>query len=171
MIYTDRLVLKKVTLDDIDIFTEILSDPALTRYLPKGEPYTQEEIQSSVQSRCEHWQKGFGTYVILQKKYPSVKIGYVGIETVATTYFRDIRYSIAKSFAGQGIAFEAARSCLDNYFADGLGERVFGAAVDQNKASIRVMEKLGMQKESDIKLYDRDDMVYFSMKVKTKASS
>ncbi|MBU2712015.1 GNAT family N-acetyltransferase [Zooshikella harenae] len=164
MIYTDRLVLKKVTLDDIDIFTEILSDPDLTRYLPKGESYTQEEIKNYVQQRCEHWQKGFGTYVVTAKQNPSEKIGYVGIETIATTHFRDIRYSIATPFAGQGIAFEAAKNCLDNYFADGIGEKVFGAAVSQNKASIRVMEKLGMQQEGNIKLYERDDMVYFSIK-------
>lgn len=59
----------------------------------------------------------------------------------------DIGWLVDPSYAGQGIATEAAQALLRICF-DGLGlRRVTAAAFADNAASVRVMEKLGMRIE------------------------
>lgn len=164
MIESRRLILKPVTSEDIDIYMKIMSDVELTRYLPKGKPYTRQEIESHVRCRSEHWSKGFGSYVITLKSDPELKIGYVGVEMVSNTDCCDIRYSLLKAFSGRGYAFEAAKTCLSHTFDSGLIEKVYGVAVTENTPSVNIIKKLGMRPEPSARLYDEDNLVTFSIR-------
>lgn len=165
MIETNRLLLKRVSLNDIDIFGKMLSDKDITCYLPKGAPYTPEEIQAYVADRCNHWANGFGTYVIMLRSNPEIKIGYVGIELVSGTQHRDIRYGILQEYSGKGYAFEASERCLAHYFESGLGNKVFGVVFPANKASVHILEKLGMYQDKTVNLYDDNNLATYSITV------
>jgi [ribosomal protein S5]-alanine N-acetyltransferase len=63
-----------------------------------------------------------------------------GSETV------EVGYSIAPEYRGRGFAFEATRALIDRAFDRPGIRRIVAACLDDNLASIKVLEKLGMRR-------------------------
>lgn len=168
MIETQRLILRPVDESDFDIFRRLLSCPHTTRYLPGGEPYQDKAIQAHHANRIKHWERGYGTFVILSKISPHMKLGYVGIEASPKPVFSDIRYALDSDYSGQGYGLEAAKACLDFTFQLGLHDRIYGVALRQNTPSIRILRQLGMTYDGSVALYDGDDLLTLSKLNPTK---
>ena len=56
----------------------------------------------------------------------------------------EVGYSIVPEYRGQGFAFEATRALIDEALARPDVCRITAACLDDNAASLRVLEKLGM---------------------------
>lgn len=164
MLETTHLIMTKIVEDDIDLYFKMYKCPDTTKYLPHGKPYSDQQIKELVKHRVEHWGYGFGTFTIFEKS-TSNKIGYVGIEKSPKPAFSDIRYGLEISNRGKGYAVTAALECLRFIFDSGLHEKVYGASDNKNLASIRVLQKLGMVEESNIDIYQSQDLVYFSLSI------
>jgi RimJ/RimL family protein N-acetyltransferase len=162
MLETTDLIMTKIVEDDLDMYFKMYKCPQTTKYLPNGKPYSDVQIKDLVKGRIEHWGYGFGTFTIL-KKSTSKKIGYVGIERSPNPAFSDIRYGIDVSNMGNGYAVTAALECLRFTFDLGLHKKVFGASVCKNLASLRVLQKLGMEMEPNIDLYETKGLLYLSL--------
>ena len=63
----------------------------------------------------------------------------------------NIGWAIHPDFQGQGFAVEAARALLSYLFTTRLLHRVTATSDQRNVASTRVMEKLGMRREGDLR--------------------
>lgn len=166
MIETDRLILRPVSIDDIDIYSELLTQPDITQYLPGGEPFSVDYIKQYVPTKVQHWEKGYGTFVVCLRDNPSIKIGYAGVEQIPDTSFNDIRYAISSKHQGKGYAFEASKAALDFVFSNSVVIEVYGVSVHENKASVNLLQKLGMQ-ETTTKPYDNLELVTMSIKKTT----
>jgi ribosomal-protein-alanine N-acetyltransferase len=164
IIYSDRLLLKPVTADDLQLFTRLLSNAETTRYLPGGKPMEADQILQTVLDRAKHWQKGYGTFSLHLKDNPLVKIGYAGVEQVSGSPYSDIRYALLADHQGKGFALEAAKAVLKFTFDTGLVKTFYGVAVNDNHASIKLLSRLGMTTSHE-RLYDSDDLVTFSLSV------
>lgn len=165
MIETDRLILRPVMKEDLDIYSELLTSEVTTLYLPGGKPFSLEYIEKYVSAKTAHWFKGFGTFILSLKSDPSVKIGYAGVEQIPDTSFHDIRYGLLQKHQGSGYAFEAAKAALNFTFSTGLISEVYGVAVYENRPSIKLLKKLGMV-ECNVHLYDADDLLSFSTRTR-----
>jgi len=163
LIETERLILKPVTLSDYDMYHDILSCPDMTKYLPKGSPYTEQEVISLVAKRVEHWELGFGTYTVYLKNDLSKKLGYVGIEESPNPNCNDIRYGFMQIGQGKGYAFEAAKALLKHTFQLDIHANIYGVAVKANLASIKILKKLGMVEDDSVIIYDEERLVTFSI--------
>ncbi|QUM85590.1 MULTISPECIES: GNAT family N-acetyltransferase [unclassified Moritella] len=163
MIETERLILKPVTIVDFDIYKDIMSCPMMSLYLPKGEPYDDEEILQHVSKRVEHWKQGFGSFVVYLKHHPNVKLGYAGIEVSPNFECSDIRFGFKQDAQGKGYAYEAAKSVLEHTFALGLHTKIYGVAVKENIPSIKILEKLDMNADYSVVLYDDERLVTLSV--------
>jgi len=161
MIDTERLILTPVALEDIEIYTKLLTCEVTTRYLPGGKPFTLEYIEKYVPEKVGHWRKGYGTFIIAVKDEPSVKIGYAGVEKIPNTLFSDIRYGLLPEFQGKGYALEASKAVLNFTLETGIISEVHGVAVKENRASVNLLKKLGMLESSE-RPYDSDELVTFS---------
>ncbi len=161
MIETERLKLTPVVLEDIEIYTRLLTCEVTTRYLPGGKPFSLEYIENYVPEKVGHWEKGFGTFIISLKDDPTVKIGYAGVEQIPNTNFSDIRYGLLPEFQGKGYAFEASKAVLNFTLETGIVSEIHGVAVIENRASVSLLKKLGMLESSD-QLYDSDELVTLS---------
>ncbi len=153
MIKTENLVLSPVSHGDLDIYSKILSSDELTKFLPKGQAYTDAEIQQHVENRIEHWNHGFGSYVISLKSEPKTKIGYVGVEHCENPEFSDIRYALVSGYQGRGYVFEAAKAALEQTFRANKHSKIYGVAFKENLPSLAIIKKLGMLPEPEVKLY------------------
>ena len=62
----------------------------------------------------------------------------------------DLGYRFMKRYWGQGIATEAGQACLHLGFDVLALPRIIALVLPENKASIRVLEKLAFQYEKDV---------------------
>ncbi|EPI6152084.1 GNAT family N-acetyltransferase, partial [Vibrio vulnificus] len=135
MIETERLILRPVESEDLDIYTKLFTSEETTRYLPGGKPYSSEYIANYVPQKVNHWSKGYGTFIVSLKSSPEVKIGYAGVEQIPDSNLSDIRYGLLSEYQGKGYAFEAAKAVLNFTFGTGKVSEVYGVAVIGNFAS------------------------------------
>jgi len=71
----------------------------------------------------------------------------------------EIGYIFDDSVWGQGYATEAARACVDLAFHEFGLEQVYATNRPKNKASVRLAERLGMQKVGEyLKTYHDKEM-------------
>jgi len=161
---TDRLLLRHFHFLDLNAMMRVFGDSEVMRFGPGVQ--SSEWVRSWLQSCLEDYylRRGFGPWAVMEKQRRET-IGYCGL-----FYFPDIEgqpeieigYRLARSFWGSGYATEAARAVRD-YSFDVLGLSRLIALIDpQNKASIRVAEKIGMRYEKDAILagYTHPDHVY-----------
>jgi RimJ/RimL family protein N-acetyltransferase len=132
--------------DDVARFAELSADPAVMQYLV---PFTDRAAMDAwVTAARTHWiDHGFGPWVV-ELPGEAAMIGVVGLSNLrfALPFAPAVEaaWRLARSYWGQGYAYEAARAAIDDGFARlGLKE-IVAFTVPANRASCRVMEKLGM---------------------------
>ena len=155
-----RLQYNPVTPDSFGFFSSFLSHPELTRYLPPGEPYSLAAIEGYLGERVAHWAgHRFGTYIVREKDQHQI-IGYCGLEYVRNTGYIEIRYGIIPEKWGMGFACEAADVVLADGFSNPELTEIYGAAVAENRASVKVLRKIGMEKCSTVDFHG-DSVDYY----------
>ncbi len=164
MIETERLILIKPKLSDNDIFSEILSCPVQTKFLPNGAPYSAAQQKDYLRNRINHWEKsGFGTFIIVKRENSRVKLGFVGAEFAPNPQYVDIRFAIAKQFEGKGYVTEAVHALVSWFFENTNFSKLYGVAVNENYASKAVLRKIGMKPEKNVNLYHCEGLDNFSL--------
>lgn len=88
----------------------------------------------------------FGQWVVLLAS-SGERVGFCGLREVTGAGDVELLYGLAPAHWGRGLATEAARAVLAHAFeACGL-ERVIGRTDPPNVASMRLLERSGMQRE------------------------
>ena len=146
---TERLRLVDFTAAHSDDFAAMNADPDVMEFFPAI--LSREKSAAMLQRLIDHRkQHGFSLFA-LHLKSDNRFVGFTGfLHADFEAHFTpavEIGWRFAKFAWGQGLAPEAARACLPYGFNTlGLTEIVsFTAAI--NKRSIRVMEKIGMQRD------------------------
>jgi ribosomal-protein-alanine N-acetyltransferase len=144
-IETARLRLRLFRREDVDALAAIFSKPAVMRFLPGGQPIPRERIPAGIERRISDWEtRGFGLFA-LEDKATGALIGQAGLFPLEDTDDVEVAYLLDEPYWGQGLATEAARACLRFGFETLHLPRIVAVAVPANRASTRVMEKLGME--------------------------
>jgi RimJ/RimL family protein N-acetyltransferase len=146
---TSRLVLRQWRDDDAAAFAELSADPAVMQYLV---PFADRAAMDAwVVAARTHWQDhGFGPWVV-ELSGEALMIGVVGLSNLrfALPFAPAVEaaWRLARPYWGRGYAYEAARAAIDDGFGRlGLDE-IVAFTVPANRASRRVMEKLGMTRD------------------------
>jgi RimJ/RimL family protein N-acetyltransferase len=130
----------------------LYTDPLVVKTLASArKPLPEEKIVEIIQQAADHWrQHGFG-YWLFRLKKDGQFIGRGGLTThqMEGEAVVGLGYAIVPTYWNQGFATEMARASLGVVFGHlGLTE-IWSWALPDNRASQRVMEKLGF-------LYERD---------------
>ena len=158
---TSRLVLRRLTLGDVDNLLGIFSDPEAMRHYPatKGREETVEWINWNLGSYRDH---GFGLWAVIRKDTGAFA-GQCGLVMQRNVDGRDeveIGYSFLRGQWNCGFATEAAIACRDAAFADLKLNHVVSLIDPANHASRRVAEKVGMSCEKEIDRWGKRIQVY-----------
>lgn len=157
-IETDRLLLRMIRADDLDLFASLLSDPDVVKYVGNGKPAGREEAARALESIIKHWEThGFGRWAVVDKSSGEF-IGFGGLRSLFGT--PEVVYHLAKSHWGKGYATELARAALRFGFEERGFDRIVAIAKPQNAGSIHVMDKLGLRFEREARYYDLDVVQY-----------
>jgi RimJ/RimL family protein N-acetyltransferase len=142
---TDRLILDTWASADWIAFHPIATDIEVMRYITGGVPWSEEEIRSFVDRQIELYRtRGFCRWKLIHKPDGNV-IGFCGVGFWRNGPAPEIGWWLARPYWGRGLATEAARAALDDIFEPVGMDRVVSIAMLGNRASIRIMEKLGLQ--------------------------
>ncbi|MDY7533561.1 GNAT family N-acetyltransferase [Pseudomonas sp. Bout1] len=152
-ITTQRLVLRPPTVNDAASVFAIYGDPETNRYNPAGPLANLPQAKAALARWLKHWaDHGFGQWAIATQEAPECVIGFGGITLYhyGTVERINLGYRFAVSAWGQGFATELARAALQFGFVE-LGQpTVYGVVRPAHAASIKVLEKIGMQRIDEL---------------------
>jgi len=146
---TDRLLLRKMTMDDAGSVFELRSNPQVMKYISRPLAKTIEDAQAWVQLIIDALEKNEGiTWCICLKEQPDAHVGTIGFWRMQKENYRaEIGYMLHPSLHGRGIAYEAIQPVLEYGFEVMQLHSVEANADPENIASIRLLEKAGFVRE------------------------
>lgn len=164
---TERLVLRPLTMGDLDVVAGFYADPEVMRFIGMGSGGTLdlEATRTSLERMIETFEAhGFGQLAV-ERKVDGAVIGRCGLLVWDTESWKptklaeakgpteiEVGYLLGREYWGQGFATEAALAVRD-YALGELGlERLIALIYPENKRSIAVAGKLGMEHEQDVEL-------------------
>ena len=143
MLESQRLRLRRLRPSDERDLIALDSDPDVMRYVgsPAG-PRSAEETAERVRLQIADDQGPLGFWIV-ESRLDGGFHGLCALIPMPTGDDVELAYRLARSSWGQGLATEAARTLLDYAFeAVGL-RKVVAVTYPDNRASQRVLEKLG----------------------------
>lgn len=160
---SDRFVLRAFREDDVPALTALHSDPEVMRFLrPNGEPEPRpRQAWDFIATQMGHWLlKGYGKWALADRASDAL-IGRVG-------YFDppyewpglELGWTLSRGIWGKGYATEAAHLALNWGFENLAADEIISAIVPDNRASIRVAERLGMRKAREDQLHGTACLIY-----------
>jgi RimJ/RimL family protein N-acetyltransferase len=156
LLRTERLLLRKPTLDDVEDAARLLSDPEVMRFLG-GEPVPPDAVANVVRRWADDWETyPAGKFIV---EMDGAMIGRVGLNFFDTTAWErstaedaqpELGWALAREHWGKGYATEAAAAVRDWFGAD----RLISLIAPGNLRSQRVAARLGARPTETVELPD-----------------
>ena len=146
---TERLVLRELRAGDAAAVAAGAGDHRVAQYLIQvPSPYPIALARRWVLHRIEWWTLGRGfTLAVTLPDEPDMLLGTVSLRCYVRDRRAELGYWLAHPAWGHGFATEAAQAAVDFGFR-GLGlARVYAQVLAGNRASLGVLDKLGMVNE------------------------
>ena len=142
---TPRLILGQFTENDASLILQLNSDPEIVKYV--HEPVLTSEEQAKkilLDIILPQYKINLGRWAIYTKNSHDF-IGWCGLKHRPELNEIDLGYRLKKESWGRGYATEAAKHTLDHGFNNLHLNIITGRAHIENIASIKILEKIGMQ--------------------------
>jgi RimJ/RimL family protein N-acetyltransferase len=141
---TSRLLLRPVSIEDVDLLHQLWTDPDVRRYLWDDIVITRERAEETIQDMLSAVADRLGMWVITEPRLQEVA-GFCALIRREGESDPELMYGLAPRFWGQGLATEASRALLTYAFGSLECTRVSAATDVPNSASVKVMERLGFR--------------------------
>jgi len=143
---TNRLILRRPIMEDLDSLFVLYCDPAVTKYIPdapRNHEETKEELEWFMNGHPKHPELGLWATI---HKETGKFIGRCGLLPWAIEGQNEVEvaYSLAQDFWGQGLATEAAKGILQYGFERLHLSRLICLIDPANIASQKVTEDFGV---------------------------
>lgn len=154
---TERLVLRKVTENDVDLHDRHLNTPAVMARL--GGVMERHQIEARHSKVMANYSRhGFG-FLFLVEKASGELVGYGGIKQVDNPNApnqgdHEIGWVVREDRWRRGYAEEAVRAIMDWAFGPVGAGHVVALTSHANAASWNLMRKLGMERREDLDFQD-----------------
>lgn len=145
---TERLILREIMPEDVEDIFAIRSDYEVTRY-NGGAPYTTlEQAETLIEGIASAYADERSIRWGITLKGKDRVIGMVGYNYwIRQDYRGSIGYDLARAYWGHGIMTEAVHGIVRFGFTRMGLNRIEADATSINLGSIRVLEKVGFQRE------------------------
>jgi RimJ/RimL family protein N-acetyltransferase len=166
---TDRLILRDITEADAELLFDLDSDPEVMRFIgPRPAPdlagYRDRTRTAHVLFQAHPWH---GIRVVLDRASGEF-LGWVFVRPAAAFKFAreigwtgpgeaEVGYRYRRSAWGRGLATEAATALVRIALADPATTAVVACALASNAGSLRVLEKLGLERVEEVMLPETNE--------------
>lgn len=146
IIETDRIILRRFTLDDAEDVFAYGANSEVNRYTGTPNLKNVNEARSIITdvNFSDYEKYGYGRFAVYHKADKKV-IGFAGLKYLPEYDESDIGYRFLPEYWGQGIATEVSIPLVRYAFEKLDLERIIGIAMKDNIASWRVLEKIGLR--------------------------
>lgn len=142
---TPRLYLRQFTLADTELVLRLNSDPAVLQYLHepmlKDEAHATEILNTIIFPQYKNNLGRWATFL----KDTNEFIGWCGLKYLPEREEIDLGYRFIPAYWGKGYACEAAKHTVDHGLHHLQLKTISGMAHINNIASLKILEKIGMQ--------------------------
>ena len=146
---TERLVLRRFTVEDVDLLVELDSDPEVMQFITGGRATPRQEVEAEIlPAYLDYYERDerFGFWAAIERSSG---------DFVGWFHFRpgsedepdqvELGYRLRRSAWGKGYATEGSCALIEKGFVDLGVERVYATTMVVNVASRRVLEKSGLR--------------------------
>ena len=157
LIETDRLLLRRLTIDDVDELVEIHADPAIVQFMGAWDRARAVEWLTEVDRNWEN--RGYGRVAITDRASGRL-LGRTGLMYLPQFGETELGWTLRREARGHGYATEAARACADWAFGEFEIPYLTSLIERGNERSIRVASRLGMTPIRNDVFHDRPMIVH-----------
>ncbi len=164
---TERLMMRKFSLIDVDSNVSHEMNPDIMRYI--RDPMPKNEVTAKTMQMVADWQGQEKEWVLIALRLHDTN-EYVGMvclryESIENNTV-ELGWRLGTEHHGLGFATEAAKGLLNFIIKQLKPHKAVAYCVAENTASANIMSKLGMQKEAHFKEFSQlsgqwcDELVY-----------
>jgi RimJ/RimL family protein N-acetyltransferase len=142
---TPRLRLRPRIMADLDACVAMDLDPEVHRFIYRHGPPDPKRHRRQLRARiASGWPPTGGIWVVEWQERPGF-LGWCGLFPLEDSGLIEIGYRYVRCAWGQGIATEAGRAVLDHGFRELGLDPIVAVTHPDNRASQRVLEKIGLE--------------------------
>lgn len=152
VIETERLLLKRITNEDVKEVFELRSNPETMKYIPRPLVKNDEEALAHIALLDENINNNTGINWGITIKGDPKLLGIIGFYRMQPENYRsEIGYMLLPEFHGKGIVPEAVKRLIEYGFKDLKLHSIEAVIAPENIASEKVLQKCGFVKEAHFK--------------------
>jgi RimJ/RimL family protein N-acetyltransferase len=145
---TARLILNELSLNDEAFILDLVNTAEWIKFIGDRNVKTQEDariyIQKIIDDPTVH-------YWVVKLQEQNIPIGVITFIKRAYLEHYDIGFAFLSKFAGKGYAYEAATEVLNDILNHPHHTHILATTVKENINSIKLLERLGLRSENEIK--------------------
>lgn len=161
---TERLSLRKLTVDDAEFILTLLNEPSFLRYIGDKKVRNLDDARQYILNGpvASYERHGFGLNCV-ELRESHTPIGMCGLLKRDELPDPDIGFALLPDFWNKGFAFEAAEAVLKDARERLKIQRILAITSLDNDASINLLKRLGFKFEEVVQLSpDRESLRLFS---------
>ena len=165
---TERLVLRPVTEDDLDVMLSIRNAPAVIGTTNTGEALPRERMAGQLERRAESWRtRGLGSWLAFADGTPIafVEVAPIGEDGGVDPEEIEVGLVVHPDHWGRGIAVEAGLAVAADLFERVGLERIYAGVDPENERSLRALAKAPGVRKIDDELYELKAAAFASPRV------
>lgn len=149
---TEHLHIRPFTLDDAEEYWALVRLPEILRYTGEQAHASVDDVRQTLLERPlkDYAVHGYGRMACIEKSTGRL-VGFSGLKYLDDLNEVDIGYRFLPDCWGRGYATESARALMRRGAEEHGITRVIGLVEPENVASARVLEKLGLVFEREIR--------------------
>lgn len=162
---TQRLFLRPTETADASFILNLMNTPKWHRFIGDRQVYTVEDAQEYIAERMtpQLHRRGFSNYTVIRQEDLQL-LGCCGLYDRKGLEGVDIGFSFLPEFEGKGYAFEAAQCLKEAAFTQFDLSKIGAITMEENKASIKLLKKLGLAFVKKIQLADDPvELLYYEI--------
>lgn len=146
MIQTERLLLRKITLEDAPFIQQLVNTETWIKNIGDKDVNDLNSAQQFIQSWAldRYNLHGFGPYLVLLGNEP---IGVNGLFKREHLEYPDIGFALLPSYMGKGYAYESSKAIMIQAKEKGF-KKLYAFTNPDNSSSQKLLNKLGFEQST-----------------------
>ncbi len=153
-----RLCLREASLDDAGFILELVNDPGWLTYISQHSINTLDKARDYICERllAAYAEHGYGLWLI-ERVSDNAMLGMCGLVRRESLPAPDLGFALLAQYSGQGYAFEASQAAIQYAKDNTPYGSLLAITLPDNKASIRLLQRLGFTYDSDFIAEDTNE--------------
>ena len=143
---TDRLLIRPIKIEDKEFIYSLVNSDGWLRYIGNRNIKNNSDAEKYIQKIITN--KNF-FYSVIEISETNEQIGIITFLNRESQEFPDIGFALLPQFEKKGYTFEASKKYLDEIISLKLHKKIVGITVPENENSIKLLNRLGLEFESN----------------------